>query len=225
VKYPDDFINKIICGDCLEVMKNIPDKSIDLVLTDPPYGKRKDIKWDNKDNFISKIDLWFNEFFRISKYGIIIFCADSMIHHLLKNREHFYQRLLIWNKPAGSQFRGACNNNLWFSIELILVFSQDYENLKKNYEKNIEYSYQFFNARTIPSKKYGHPIKKPIELMRWLILHFTKNNQIILDSFLGSGTTAVACKELGRNYIGIEISPEYCEIARRRVNAIPESLF
>ena len=222
MKYPDDFINQIICGDCDEVMPCIPDKSVDLVITDPPYGKRKDIEWDNKDNFISKIDYWFNEFFRISKYGVIIFCADSMMPYLLNNREQYYQRILFWNKPEGSQFNGACNNNLWFSIEPILIFSQDYEQLKKNYEKEIPYEYQFFNARTIPMKKYGHPTTKPLNLMMWLIMHFTKQNQIILDPFIGSGTTAVACKKLNRNYIGID---KNYNIARKRVNATPEPLF
>ena len=221
----DKYINQIIQGDCLEVMKGIPDKSIDLVVTDPPYGKRKDIEWDNEENFIRNIDLWFSEFFRISKYGTLIFCAGSMIPHLIKNREKEYQRILFWNKPPGSQFNGACNNRLWYSVEPILVFSQNYEELKKNYEEDCEYAYQFFNKGTIPFKKYKHPTTKSVKLMEYLILHFSKKGQIILDPFLGSGTTAVACKELGRKYIGIEISPEYCEIARRRINAIPESLF
>ena len=206
-------------------MKGIPDKSVDLVVTDPPYGKRKDIEWDNKDDFIKNIDLWFNEFFRISKYGIIIFCAGSMIPYLIKNREKEYQRILIWNKPLGSQFNGACNNRLWYSIEPILIFSQNYEELKKNYEEDCEHAYQFFDMRTIPFKRYKHPTTKAVPLIEWLILHYSKKGQIICDPFLGSGTTAVACKETGRKYIGIDKDSKYCEIARRRIRAIPELLF
>ena len=71
-------------------------------------------------------------------------------------------------------------------------------------------------------KKYGHPTTKPLNLMMWLIMHFTKQNQIILDPFIGSGTTAVACKKLNRNYIGID---KNYNIARNRVNATPEPLF
>ena len=73
--------------------------------------------------------------------------------------------------------------------------------------------------------KTDHPTEKPISLMRHLLEIHSNKDDIILDPFLGSGTTAVACKELGRRYIGIEISPEYCEIAKRRIRAIPELLF
>ena len=220
-----EYINKIIQGDCIEVMKGIPDKSVDLIITDPPYGVRKKEEWDNKNDFIENINLWFKEFFRISRYGVIIFCADKMIPYLIEGREKEYQRILIWNKPPGSQFAGACNNRLWYSIEPILIFSQNYEELKKNYENDCGYTYQFFDMRTIPFKQYGHPTTKPVPLMEWLILHFSKKGQIILDPFIGSGTTAVACKETNRNYIGIELNEEYCKIARRRIKAIPELLF
>ena len=89
---------------------------------------------------------------------------------------------------------------------------------------NIKRGQDFFEF-IIKGYKPNHPSPKPIDFMNKIIIRFTKENDIILDPFLGSGTTAVACKELGRNYIGIEISPGYCEIARNRIKSIPELLF
>jgi len=74
-------------------------------------------------------------------------------------------------------------------------------------------------------RRYKHPTQKPLKLIKYIIRKYTKKDDIILDPFLGSGTTAVACKELGRRYIGIEISEKYCEIAKNRIKAIPELLF
>jgi DNA modification methylase len=106
-------------------------------------------------------------------------------------------------------------NKIWYSIEPILVFLKN-ENLTKI--KNIQnYSYASFDARTIPQKKYNHPTVKPTNLMEWLIKHYSEEGHIILDPFMGSGTTGVACKNLNRNFIGIELNPEYCEMAKQRI--------
>ena len=117
------------------------------------------------------------------------------------------------DKPAGSQFAGAMHSNIWYSIEPILVFAKVVP--KTNKEKR--YGYACFNYRTIPKKKYNHPTTKPLGLIKDLIYFYSNKNDLVLDPFLGSGTTAVACERLNRRWIGIEISEEYCKIAKERI--------
>jgi len=205
---------KIINDDCLNVLKKIPDNCIDLVLTDPPYGVRKKEDWDNFNNFIEKIDIWINECYRVSKNGVIWFCADQMLPYILKNKENIFHRILFWDKPAGSQFNGASNNNLWYSTECILVFEKGKLRQKG---KDSKYGYGFFQARTHKFDDFKHPTAKPYLLMQWLIKHYSNENEIILDPFAGSGTTGVACKQLKRKFIGIELNPEYIIVTKNRL--------
>ena len=206
--------NEILTGDCLEIMQDMADNSVDLVLTDPPYGVRKTEAWDARELFLTRIKLWLNECLRVSKTGVVWFCASSMLPHILPGYEEYFQRLLIWDKPPGSQFAGAMHNKLWYSMEPILVF--DKNNLTKK-GKEAPYSYSTFQARTIPKKKYGHPTTKPLELISWLIEHYSDEGDVILDPFLGSGTTAVAALNTGRFFIGIEQEPEHVQTAKNRV--------
>jgi site-specific DNA-methyltransferase (adenine-specific) len=205
MKYPDDFINKIICGDCLEVMKDIPDKSVDLVLTDPPYGLNKKIHdggtWSTKQKFDACLEWdylidksYWEEVFRISKHQII---WGGNYYSFPPSRGW-----IVWVKPYFPTMSDA--ELAWTS-----------------FDKNT----RIFKESRNPEGYKKHPTQKPVSLMKYCIENYTKPDDIILDPFLGSGTTAVACKSLGRRYIGIEISQEYCDIARKRVNATPEPLF
>lgn len=198
--------NKIYCGDCLELMKQIPDKSIDLVLTDPPYGKGcskgtggygdsktrkyKDV-WDKN----TPSDEVFEEIFRISEKQIIF--GGNYFKLPLSNC------WFVWDKKGDVEF-----NNPFGDCELI------WTNFKKVVKK-----YTFKQQGFVRESKdiVVHPTQKPTELIKKIILDWTEDNSLILDPFLGSGTTAVACKELGRRYIGIEINPEYCKIAEERL--------
>ncbi|MDD5353128.1 MAG: DNA methyltransferase [Candidatus Omnitrophica bacterium] len=215
MKYPDDYINKIICGDCLDVMKGIPDKSIDLVLTDPPYGierfknveketsgcfaKRGTFKNASQWNNLKPDERHWQEIFRISK-NQIIWGGNNFT---LPNTEYF----IIWDKKQAMPNFARCEY-AWVSMGL------------KSPAKIFEYSINKVNH----SERF-HPTSKPVKLFKWIIKEYSKEIDIILDPFMGSGTTAVACKELGRRYIGIEISEKYCEIARKRLENIPERLF
>ena len=198
-----DYINKVICGDCLDVMKDIPDNSIDLVLTDPPYGIKADKMrmgtgkhhWDksiNKwDNYIPDRKV-FEEMLRISKNQII--WGGNYFTKYLKSSVHW----LIWDK---------LNPNMSFSeAEIAWVNKGKRIRIFKEYSANL---------------LKLHPTQKPIELIKWCLINYSKKNDLILDPFFGSGTTAVACQNLKRNFIGIEISPEYCEIARQRLKQKP----
>jgi len=209
MKYPEDFINKIICGDSLELMRDIPDKSIDLCLTDPPYGIKRDKGfggfggfgkpiarrqyndcWDNK----RPDKIYFDEILRISK-NVLIF-GGNYFADILPQGKHW----IVWDKLNTMPTFSDC--------ELI------WTNIKRNSVKKITYQY---NGLLGKEKERYHPTQKPLKLIEELIKKYTKENDLILDPFLGSGTTAVAAKNLGRRLIGIEISEKYCEVARRRL--------
>lgn len=207
----------LIQGDCLEVMKNMKDDSVDISIVDPPYGtNKKDVEWGGLNYFLFNFDRWFYEIMRISKYGVIWFCSDKMIPTLLKNKEFLFHRLIYWSKPAGSQFAGASNNNIWYSCETILIF-QKREWLNKK-GKDSKYGYAHFEARPHKFKDFNHSTVKPLKLIRWLIEHYTDKDDLLLDPFLGSGTTMEACLKLNRDCIGIEINPKHIETTKKRLN-------
>ena len=214
-------INKVYCGDCLDIMKEIPDKSIDLVLTDPPYGidigkmnftnsvdggvaKRNDYKgkadWDKE----TPTKEYFEQIFRISKNQIIF------------GGNYFTDKLsssgcwIIWDKRVEDKYSNdfADCEMAWTSF--------------KKPSRIIRYLWSGMLQGNMQAKeKRQHPTQKPTEVIRKILNDFSEPNQTILDPFLGSGTTAIACQELHRNFIGIEISPEYCKIAEDRLKQKP----
>jgi len=204
----------LLCGDCLEVMKKMPDECVDLVLTDPPYGVRKKEKWDDKENFLNNINKWIDVCYKVTRNVVLWFCLGSMLSYILKGNESKYHRILVWDKPPGSQFAGAMHTNIWYTVEFILVFAKIIP--KTNKEKR--YGYDYFSYGTIPKKKYNHPTTKPLGLIEDLIYFYSNEKDVILDPFIGSGTTAVACEKLNRRWIGIEMNPEYCEITAKRLD-------
>lgn len=242
-----DYINKIICGDCLEVMKGIDNGKINLVVTSPPYNKngfrgRKDTsngrgRWQNSDisygNY--KDDLpeniyqeWqiniLNRLHELIKDDGSIFynhkerrANNNVIHPLswiLKTEAKYWQEI-IWNRLT------MVDQNIGYlsPVNELIFWLTKYK--PKVFKKA--------GQRTIwnisPKTEKKHPAPFPLELAKLCILLTTEKGDIVLDPFMGIGTTAVACKELGRNYIGIELNKEYCEIAERRIKAIPELLF
>jgi len=231
----EDYINQIICGDCLEVMKGIPDNSVDLVVTDPPYKivvnkRNKGTGFYKKTNHLANINESFGSDFKPlnflniainkSKNGILVWCSQSLLLEYINFAIHNKLKwdLMFWHKI------NSCPNH----YNHLMV---DTEYCVKIYPRGayfnngLEYiDYHKYFLESVQHIK-GHPTPKPLNIIKKQIELFSKKDDIILDPFLGSGTTAVACKELGRKYIGIEISEEYCDIARRRISAIPETLF
>ena len=197
-------VNKIICGDCLEVMKSMPDKCVDLVLTDPPYGVNYPyIGYDDtQENLKKLIDLFMPEVLRIGKV-ILITCGNG--------NQHLYPKpdwTLAWVMTAG-----AGQNKWGFTCwQPILAYGKNpYRANKMGARPDIIVS----NER---SEKNGHACPKPINVWEEILKKGScKENDLIFDPFLGSGTTAVAAKHLKRNFIGVEISPEYCKIAEERL--------
>jgi site-specific DNA-methyltransferase (adenine-specific) len=212
--FPDDFLNKIINGDCLEIMKQMPDKCVDLVLTDPPYGigadknKRANQK-HGKAAAISKdygVGDWddapppkeiFDEIFRVSK-NQIIFGGNYFINHLTPS-----SCWIVWDKNNGDNGYADCEL-AWTSFKTAV------RKYKYTWHGMIQENMKYKEVRQ-------HPTQKPVPVMEWLLENYSEPGQIILDPFAGSGTTLVAAQKFQRPYIGIEISPEYCKIAEQRL--------
>ena len=233
---------KLILGDCIDVVKTISDKSIDLVLTDPPYGVTK-----NEEDI--SVDL--SELFRISK-GIIMTTQQPYTTDVIQQFRKYFKYDLIWDKVLSSGFLNA-NRMPLRQHEIILVFgnvqyfpqkvvgekshskgklkeSLNYNYGKHNFVDNSEKLDNMKHPTSIVTFSKPHPsvaqhrTEKPIGLMRWLIKTYSKQEDTILDPFMGSGTTGVACKELDRNFIGIEVKPKYFEIAKKRIDNTTQNL-
>ena len=180
-------------GDCLEVMRSMPDKSVDAVITDPPYGigiannpfrqKFEKQEWDSEP--IDREVL--HELKRISKYQVIW----GGNYFELEPSKSF----LVWDKCQPYNFTSSMCEQAWTNLNKpAKMFRHDV----KSYQKQ-------------------HPTQKPVELMAFCINYLPDDVQTVLDPFMGSGTTGVACVQTGRNFIGIEIDPDYYAIAERRI--------
>jgi len=185
-------INQIILGDCLEVMRGWPDKCIDLIVTDPPYGvgfRRNG--WDKE------IPDWIGEGRRVAN-AVIFTTAPLTLWDYPKP-----DWVCCWYRPASSARAVSGGFNHWSPVVVYgdIKFAVDSINLHA-----IQYAQE---------PGFPHPSPKPIELMRWIISQ--SKAETVLDPFAGSGTTCVAAKQLGRRYIGIEISEKYVAICKERL--------
>jgi DNA modification methylase len=202
-------------GDCLELMKDIPDKSIDLVLTDVPYNEvnrssngLRNLNKGVADSSIFDMDELFDELIRVCKGSFYIFCGFQQFSYIdgLMRKHDISTRCIIWKKTNPSPMN--CKH-IWVSGVELCVFGK---------KKKATYNYGYQN--TVLEYPCGssklHPTQKPVELFKELILKSTHEGDLILDPFLGSGTTLLACKQLNRNCIGFEKQPEYEPIIRKR---------
>jgi len=193
---------KLILGDCLEEMKKMPDKSVDLVLTDPPYGINK-AEWDKV--YPKGFE---QECLRIGT-TVAIMCGMWAIPDCLEQLGKNYLGIIAcWNRN-GMTFSPLGFGN-W--IPVIIAGKRP-----KSGQDVLSFK--------IDGYKPNHPSPKPLSCMKRLLNRLSEKDQTILDPFMGSGTTGVACKELGREFIGIEISPEYFKIAENRINQTMKSMF
>ncbi len=237
--------NQIIQGDCLEVMKGISDKSIDLILTDPPYNASNFKREFKNKSYYPINEEWDKNFTldyikEITKKlkdngSLLLFCSHHNLPEICLELKQYIKikQFLHWIKTNPFP---SVSNVYTFSVEYI-IFSTNGKNYWGNsindnnkggyiFNKNNNIKKDTFHYPTVSGKeRTKHKTQKPRLLIKELLETHSNKGDIVLDPFLGSGTTAVACKELGRRYIGIEISEEYCEIARRQIKAVPELLF
>ena len=229
---------EIYHGDCLEIMKNIPDKSVDMVLCDLPYGTTRN-KWDT----VIPLDLLWEQYERIIKdNGAIVLFAQTPFDKVLgvSNLKMLrYEWIYSKTKPTG--FLNA-NKMPLKKHENILVFykklpTYNPQGLIKDGVKKItrtnKGNYGSCDGTTIRKytnyptselnynnvfKEQLHPTQKPVELLEYLIKTYTNENEVVLDNCMGSGSTGVACLNTGRRFIGIELDKEYFEIAKQRLD-------
>ena len=208
---------KLYKGDCLEVMKDIPDKSIDMILTDPPYAinltpQRDTSKFKNtkvlNDNTLDWLPKMVEECYRISKNVVLVFCGWQNIDKFKIELEKKFaiKNILVWDKDWFGM-----GNNYRPNYELCLLCCKTNITTKSNNKSNI------LKYRRISPQKLLHSCEKPIPLLEDLITELSNPQDTILDCFMGSGSTGVACKHTNRNFIGIELDDNYFEIAKKRI--------
>jgi site-specific DNA-methyltransferase (adenine-specific) len=225
-------LNHIYTGDCLTLMREMPDKSVDLVLTDPPYssvthkGMRSTKNGDPEStiNFdCTTTDEILDTFSIISqkaKGWIISFMDWRFMHAFEENppKGTRFIRFGIWNKTTTCpQFTGDRPGTGW---EAILFLHKDDEKLKWNGGGCGSSVYSYDNTRSGRFFANFHPTEKPIDLLGELITLYSNPKDLVFDPFTGSGSTHVACKKLGRNFIGIEKEPAYVAIAEKRLEKV-----
>jgi site-specific DNA-methyltransferase (adenine-specific) len=230
-------------GDCLERMKEIPDGSVDMVLTDPPYGTTA-CKWDS----IIPLEPMWEQLKRVIKTNgaIVMTASQPFTTTLIASNMKMFKYCWVWDKVNASSGLHAKTQPLR-SHEDICVFGRgklnycpqmvgakpraDKARLIPNGDafngKHIEriynnggmkYPKSILEVSNANQRGKQHPTQKPVALMEYLVKTYTNEGETVLDFTMGSGTTGVAAKNLNRNFIGIELDPDYFEIARKRIN-------
>ncbi len=238
-------LNKIYNMDCLEGMKDIPDKSIDMILCDLPYGTTA-CKWDS---IIPFEPLWEQYNRIIKKHGaIVLFGIEPFASNLRMSNIKNYKYDWVWDKriPSGMSY---ARFQPMRRVENIMVFTKNGE--KTVYNPQLELrdkpikkgGNRYSPSAPIQASKEGktfkktythkqptnllqfdkvrrgsvHPTQKPIVLCEYLIKTYTNEGETVLDNCIGSGTTAIACINTNRNFIGFELDKHYCDIANERI--------
>lgn len=214
----------LYCGDCLKIFRNFPNVSIDLILTDPPYlidyktSHRKDKSHDFckpilNDSNPDLIREFIKTSFRLLKNNTAFYCFGSWktIDFFKAEIEKYFKlkNIIVWVK------------NNWTAGDLKAQYGQQYElilyaNKGRRFIYGKRLSDVWFFDR-VAGKGQKHQNEKPLSLIMKIIIKSSAKRDLVLDPFIGSGTTAAACEELNRRWIGIEISEEYCETARNRI--------
>ena len=230
-------------GDCIEVMKNIPSKSVDMILCDLPYATTA-CKWDTVIPFEP---LW-EQYNRIIKYNgaIVLFGSEPFSSALRMSNIKNFKYDWIWDKVNRYTGYGSCKYAPLKRYEIVSVFYKSKPTYNpqmmqgKPYKKTGDYSSKIYgtdkvkkhgknNGERYPfnilqykgdDKKNGflHPTQKPIALLEYLIKTYTNEGDVVLDNCMGSGSTCVACVNTGRHYIGFELDSQYYDIACKRLD-------
>ena len=248
--FPLEFTNKIVCADSEEFLKKIPDNSVDLIFTSPPYnfGLKYDEYEDEKqwEKYFDKLFKIFKECIRILKYGgrIVVdvqplFSDYIPIHHIISNffmeNKMIWKGEILWDKhnynakyTAWGSWKSPSNPYLKYTWEFLEIFSKgdlkhegDIKNADITPDEFKKWVYAKWDiAPERNMKKFQHPAMFPEELARRAIKLFSFENDVVLDPFNGVGTTTKVAKELNRRYLGIDISKEYTKKAKERLKEV-----
>jgi site-specific DNA-methyltransferase (adenine-specific) len=231
-------------GDCLELMKDLPDKSIDAIICDLPYGTTA-CKWDS---IIPLEPLW-KEYKRIIKDNgaIVLTASQPFTTVLIGNDLKMFKYNLVWDKVAVTNPMLAKKQPMRCHEDILVFYDKQptYNPQmrvgvkwsragKKQHttdtlgqstlfnngsdESEMKYPKSIITFSNADKTKNKHPTQKPLALMEWLVKTYTNEGETVLDNAMGSGTTGVACINTNRNFIGMELDDKYFEIAEKRIN-------
>ena len=300
-EFEEKFINKVICEDCLDILPKIPEKSVDLIIADPPYFKtineEWDFKWRTEEDYLEWVEKWIKELSRVAKtncsfwlfgyvkmlskilpiaekYGFVFrqqtlvdkglrsisgratrnykmfpTTTESMFFFVKNNQPNVKKFLKerqkelgftakemneklgmksngggVWSLYTGENILAAIpTKELWERLQEVLQFKMDYSEV--NFVFNPEMGVtDVWRDIDFYKEDREHSTQKPIPLIERLIKASSNEGMIVLDPFLGSGTTAIASRQLNRKFIGIEIDNKYCEYANKRLAEIQKKL-
>ena len=232
---------QLMQGDCLELMKDIPDGGVDMVLTDPPYGTTA-CKWDT----VIDLDLMWEQLKRVTKPNgaIVMTASQPFTTTLIASNMKIFKYTLVWYKNVNSNFMLAKKQPLRHHEEIV-VFYKTQPTYNPQMVKGTPYIRKRHTAEVLNTESFGsgmkrkdsisdirypksvieiprderqvHPTQKPVALMEYLIKTYTNEGETVLDFTMGSGTTIVAAKNLNRNAIGIELDETYFNLAKGRI--------
>ena len=245
-------------GDCLDILKTIPDGTVDVIIDDLPYGDvinsgNEDAEWDKQ---IPMDELW-KQFYRVSKpsAAIVLFAQGMFTAQLMMSNPKGWKYNLVWSKIRSSGFLNA-NRQPLRGHEDICVFYRKQPTYNPQFSicsdaerthsrgnldkpiKNTCYGTRHEMATPITNRKFPtsiltfpkpppsevvHPTQKPVELLRWLIRTYTNKGETVLDATMGSGSTGVAAMWEDRNFIGVEKTERYFDIAHQRIDVAAKS--
>ena len=240
-------------GDSLELMKDIPDNSIDLLLTDFPYGVlNKRTEWDE----MIDLDLFWEQFYRISKPDtpMITTGMHPFTSKIISSNYEDFKYCMVWEKSKATGFLNSKRRPLVAHEDIIVFYKKQCtynpqktkgvpydkgsavrdtklygEQTKAIHVKNTDgtrypRSVQYFKTAESEKTKSWHPTQKPLALYEWLVKTYSNAGDIILDPFMGSGTTGYAAILNNRQFIGMEMDKEYFDKASKRLNEIQHRL-
>lgn len=225
----EKYLNKITCGDSYKLIKELPDKNVDCIYTDIPYlyvngglghsemcertaRKKQELKDISNGIDYSILD----EFKRVlKKVNIFIWCSKMQLLDIMTWGCEYNTDLLVWCKTNPT----PQTNNIWLPDLEYCVYMREY-GVKLNDGYDLKSKFYVSGANKSDKDLFNHPTIKPLELVKRHLLHTTQPNDIVLDCFMGSGTTAVACQETNRQFIGFEISEKWCKVANDRLNKV-----
>ena len=232
---------ELLQGDCLEVMRDLPDGSVDMVLADPPYGTTA-CKWDS----VIPFEPMWEQLKRVIKPNgaIVLFGSQPFTSALVMSNVKMFKYCWVWNKKIGSNFASASRMPLKVVEDVVVFGGSNYypqktkekmrkkgggkqfvgvygdkqaDKVNKPYLSDEYHPVNIIEIGNAARKWKVHPTQKPVALMEYLIKTYTNEGETVLDFTMGSGTTGVACKNLNRNFIGIELDSEYFGIAKERI--------
>lgn len=247
---------KLIHGNCLEEMSSISDGSIDMILTDPPYGTTS-CKWDS----IIPLEPMWKQLERIIKPNgaIVMTASQPFTTKLISSNMKMFKYCWVWNKSNPSNISQSKRRPLKYHEDIVVFYRnqpiynrqmikrlgsgasviKSYQDKKTSFKHGTSEHHKNKTVHEYDANRYDvklknpstviyfkserchprlHPTQKPVPLMEYLVKTYTDEGEIVLDFCMGSGTTGVACINLGRDFVGIESNSEYCDIARKRIS-------